>query len=83
MSEVVVGADGQARCPWGASSPEYQRYHDEEWGRPVGDENRVYEKLCLEGFQSGLSWDFSPYWGSLGQVDGRFDKEVRHDGRVA
>ncbi len=56
MSEVVVGADGQARCPWGASTPEYQRYHDEEWGRPVGDDDRVFEKVCLEGFQSGLSW---------------------------
>jgi DNA-3-methyladenine glycosylase I len=56
MSEVVVGADGVVRCSWGASTPEYQRYHDEEWGRPVGDEKRVYEKLCLEGFQSGLSW---------------------------
>jgi DNA-3-methyladenine glycosylase I len=53
---VLVGDDGVARCPWGASTPEYQRYHDEEWGRPVGDDNRVLEKLCLEGFQSGLSW---------------------------
>jgi DNA-3-methyladenine glycosylase I len=56
MSELLVGADGVARCPWGASSPEYLHYHDEEWGRPVGDETRIYEKLCLEGFQSGLSW---------------------------
>jgi DNA-3-methyladenine glycosylase I len=56
MSELVVGADGLARCAWGASSPEYLEYHDYEWGRPVGDESRVYEKLCLEGFQSGLSW---------------------------
>src|SRR5690242_17446216 len=56
MSEVVFGADGLARCPWGASTPEYRLYHDHEWGRPVGDENRIYEKLCLEGFQSGLSW---------------------------
>ncbi len=57
MSAVaVVGTDGLARCPWGLSTPEYQRYHDEEWGRPVGDDNRVLEKLCLEGFQSGLSW---------------------------
>jgi DNA-3-methyladenine glycosylase I len=53
---VVLGDDGVARCPWGASTPEYQRYHDDEWGRPVGDDNRVYEKLCLEGFQSGLAW---------------------------
>ena len=56
MSGVAVGEDGRARCPWATSTPEYQRYHDEEWGRPVGDDNRVYEKLCLEGFQSGLSW---------------------------
>lgn len=54
--EVVVGDDGFARCPWGASSPEYRSYHDDEWGRPVGDDDRVYEKLCLEGFQAGLSW---------------------------
>jgi DNA-3-methyladenine glycosylase I len=53
---VVVGADGICRCTWGASTPEYQRYHDEEWGRPVGDDRRILEKLCLEGFQSGLSW---------------------------
>jgi DNA-3-methyladenine glycosylase I len=54
--EVVVGDDGLARCPWGASSSEYRAYHDDEWGRPVGDDDRVYEKLCLEGFQAGLSW---------------------------
>jgi DNA-3-methyladenine glycosylase I len=56
MSAIVVGEDGIGRCAWGASTPEYQAYHDEEWGRPVGDDNRVFEKLCLEGFQSGLSW---------------------------
>src|SRR6266480_668791 len=56
MSEVTVGADGLARCRWGASPLEYLQYHDGEWGRPVSDETRVYEKLCLEGFQSGLSW---------------------------
>jgi DNA-3-methyladenine glycosylase I len=56
MSTVVVGEDGLARCPWGNSPTEYQDYHDQEWGRPVGDDNRVFEKLCLEGFQSGLSW---------------------------
>ncbi len=52
----MKGEDGLSRCDWGVSTPEYQRYHDDEWGRPVGDDNRVYEKLCLEGFQSGLSW---------------------------
>jgi DNA-3-methyladenine glycosylase I len=56
MSAIVIGADGRARCAWGASTPDYERYHDEEWGRPVGDDRRVFEKLCLEGFQSGLSW---------------------------
>jgi DNA-3-methyladenine glycosylase I len=55
-SDLVVGEDGLARCPWGASTPEYQAYHDNEWGLPVGDNNRVFEKLCLEGFQAGLSW---------------------------
>jgi DNA-3-methyladenine glycosylase I len=56
MSDLVVGEDGLARCSWGASTPDYQKYHDDEWGRPVGDDDRVFEKLCLEGFQSGLSW---------------------------
>src|ERR1700739_3947922 len=56
MSELVLGADGLARCPWSAAPVEYQQYHDLEWGRPVGDDTRIYEKLCLEGFQSGLSW---------------------------
>jgi DNA-3-methyladenine glycosylase I len=48
--------DGLPRCPWGVDPPEYRRYHDEEWGRPVVDDRRLYEKLCLEGFQAGLSW---------------------------
>jgi len=56
VSGLVTGADGQARCAWGASTPEYERYHDEEWGRPVRDSDGLYERLCLEGFQSGLSW---------------------------
>jgi DNA-3-methyladenine glycosylase I len=56
MSQVVVGEDGVRRCAWGASTPAYQAYHDDEWGRPVGDDRRVFEKLCLEGFQAGLSW---------------------------
>ena len=53
---VVVGEDGVARCWWGASSAEYNAYHDTEWGFPVTDDDRLFEKLCLEGFQSGLSW---------------------------
>jgi DNA-3-methyladenine glycosylase I len=44
------------RCAWGASTPDYLPYHDDEWGRPVVDDTRLYEKLCLEGFQAGLSW---------------------------
>ncbi len=44
------------RCAWAESDAEYMRYHDEEWGRPVVDDNHLFEKLCLEGFQSGLSW---------------------------
>jgi DNA-3-methyladenine glycosylase I len=53
---VVLGDDGVARCAWGDSTPEYREYHDHEWGRPVTDDRRLFEKLCLEGFQSGLSW---------------------------
>jgi len=54
--DVVRGDDGVARCAWGDSAPDYRPYHDEEWGRPVTDDVRLFEKLCLEGFQSGLSW---------------------------
>lgn len=53
---LKIGTDGVARCWWGSDHPEYQPYHDEEWGRPVGDDFRLFEKICLEGFQSGLSW---------------------------
>ena len=53
---MVLGEDGTARCAWAGSDPEYVRYHDEEWGRPVRDDRRLFEKLVLEGFQSGLSW---------------------------
>ena len=55
-SGIVIGDDGRARCYWGASDPLYRPYHDEEWGRPVADDTRLFEKLCLEGFQAGLSW---------------------------
>ena len=50
------GDDGRHRCWWGASTPDYAVYHDTEWGRPVTDDPRLFEKICLEGFQSGLSW---------------------------
>ncbi len=53
---VVVGDDGLARCSWGTSTPDYAAYHDTEWGFGVTDDTRLFEKLCLEGFQSGLSW---------------------------
>ena len=55
-SGIITGDDGKDRCFWHANLPEYQRYHDEEWGRPVADDIRLFEKICLEGFQSGLSW---------------------------
>jgi DNA-3-methyladenine glycosylase I len=56
VDDVVIGADGLARCRWGARTPDYVAYHDNEWGRPVHDDNRLYEKITLEAFQSGLSW---------------------------
>src|SRR5256885_8907841 len=55
MTDVSIGDDGVARCAWDYPA-EYRWYHDDEWGRPVVDDSRIYEKLCLEGFQSGLSW---------------------------
>ena len=59
MSAVInlaKGDDERERCSWGASTPDYIAYHDTEWGFGVSDDNRLFEKLCLEGFQSGLSW---------------------------
>ena len=56
MSATVVGSDGRQRCGWSASTPEFLEYHDTEWGFPVRDDHRLFEKLSLEGFQSGLSW---------------------------
>jgi DNA-3-methyladenine glycosylase I len=53
---LIRGADGRRRCWWGLSTPDYERYHDEEWGRPVTDDRGIYERLTLEAFQSGLSW---------------------------
>ena len=53
---VVRGEDGCPRCWWASAAEDYARYHDEEWGRPVADDRRLFEKLVLEGFQSGLSW---------------------------
>ena len=56
MGDTVAGPDGRARCRWSAATPDYIAYHDHEWGFPVSDDRRLFEKLCLEGFQSGLSW---------------------------
>lgn len=56
MSTTVPGPDGRPRCRWCAAAPEFFHYHDTEWGFPVDDDRRLFEKLCLEGFQSGLSW---------------------------
>ncbi len=56
MSATVPGPDGRPRCRWCAAAPEFFRYHDHEWGFPVVDDIRLFEKLCLESFQSGLSW---------------------------
>jgi len=53
---LLEGSDGQLRCFWHANLPDYLAYHDNEWGRPVIDDRRLFEKICLEGFQSGLSW---------------------------
>jgi DNA-3-methyladenine glycosylase I len=53
---LVLGADGLARCAWAGSAPEYLRYHDEEWGRPVHGDRVLFERITLEAFQSGLSW---------------------------
>jgi DNA-3-methyladenine glycosylase I len=50
------GEDGKVRCFWPDDTPDYMDYHDNEWGLPVADDNRLFEKICLEGFQSGLSW---------------------------
>ena len=56
MTQTFTGPDGLPRCHWCAATDGYMAYHDQEWGFPVGDDRRLFEKLCLEGFQSGLSW---------------------------
>jgi DNA-3-methyladenine glycosylase I len=55
-ADLITGDDGLARCGWVTSAPEYERYHDEEWGVPFRTERDMFEKVCLEGFQAGLSW---------------------------
>jgi len=56
VNGILVGDDGKSRCGWHGNDPEYLRYHDEEWGYPVYDDIHLFEKICLEGFQAGLSW---------------------------
>jgi DNA-3-methyladenine glycosylase I len=56
MSDLFHGPDGKPRCRWCGAAPEFLAYHDSEWGFPVADDRRLFEKICLEGFQSGLSW---------------------------
>jgi DNA-3-methyladenine glycosylase I len=56
VSGLLLGADGLARCAWAGTAPEYLAYHDTEWGRPIRDDDGLFERLCLEAFQSGLSW---------------------------
>jgi len=55
-TEIIVGPDGKSRCRWCGDAPEFLAYHDSEWGFPVSDDHRLFEKLSLESFQSGLSW---------------------------
>jgi DNA-3-methyladenine glycosylase I len=56
LRDGLIAHDDQVRCWWCGEAEDYRRYHDEEWGFPVADDHRLFEKLCLEGFQSGLSW---------------------------
>ncbi len=54
--KITKGTDGKPRCSWCSAAPEFLDYHDKEWGFPVNDDQRLFEKICLESFQSGLSW---------------------------
>jgi DNA-3-methyladenine glycosylase I len=56
VDDLIVGDGGVTRCAWGASTPDYERYHDDEWGRPVHGDDLLFERITLEAFQSGLSW---------------------------
>lgn len=56
MTSLATGADGRVRCAWVGADAEYERYHDEEWGRPLHGDRALFEKMALEGFQAGLSW---------------------------
>ncbi|UFU06013.1 DNA-3-methyladenine glycosylase I [Ruania halotolerans] len=56
MTSIITGADGRARCVWVGADPDYERYHDQEWGYPLRGDRPLFEKMALEGFQAGLSW---------------------------
>ncbi|MEH6542298.1 MAG: DNA-3-methyladenine glycosylase I [Porticoccaceae bacterium] len=56
MSKTIKGPDGKPRCSWASAAPDFFDYHDDEWGFPVDDDDHLFEKICLESFQSGLSW---------------------------
>jgi len=92
---LLVGEDGLARCWWAGDDPLYVAYHDDEWGRPVHDDVRLFEKLCLEGFQAGLAWitvlrkrpafrevfhDFDPE--RVGSMDGSDVARLLDDARI-
>jgi DNA-3-methyladenine glycosylase I len=77
MQQVVLGDDGTARCWWGAEPEIYRVYHDEEWGRPTTEDHLLFEKVCLEGFQAGLSWlTILRKRENFREAFGRFDPEV-------
>lgn len=77
MDDLVTGSDGRDRCGWCGDDPGYVAYHDREWGRPVHDEVQLFEKLCLEGFQAGLSWlTVLRKRPAFREVFGGFDPEV-------
>jgi DNA-3-methyladenine glycosylase I len=92
---IAIGDDGLARCWWADGDPLYREYHDTEWGRPVADDRRLFEKICLEGFQSGLSWltilrkrpnfrdafrDFDP--AAIGKFDGADVERLMNDAGI-
>lgn len=84
MSTNFIGPDGHARCRWCGAAPEFLAYHDAEWGFPVRDDRSLFEKLCLEGFQSGLSWRTilakrENFRSAFSQFD--FKKVARYDQR--
>ena len=56
VDAITIGADGAARCAWPGDDELYVQYHDQEWGYPEGNDNKLFEKICLEGFQAGLAW---------------------------